>query len=218
MTTLAVVLALSYLVGGIPWGLLVVRWRRGLDLRRVGSGNVGATNVYRAIGLPGAVGVLLLDVAKGVAAPLLVARLRLGGSVPAEELLPMLAGVAAILGHVFPVYLGFRGGKGIATTAGVFLGLEPAATGWAAAAFLAGVLVTRGIVSVGSLAGSLVLPVAVWTLGVRRGAVRWENVGAAVVLAVLIWARHTTNLRRLARGEEKRLFAPPAVPRGGAAG
>jgi glycerol-3-phosphate acyltransferase PlsY len=217
MTTVAAILVLAYLVGGIPWSLLVVRWRRGIDLRRLGSGNLGATNAYRAIGLRGAVVVLALDVAKGVVAPLLVARLRLEADVPAERALPLLAGMAAILGHLFPIYVRFRGGKGIATTAGVFLGLEPQATGWAAAAFLVGALATRGIVSVGSLAGSLALPLAIWAVGARHAAVRWEHLGAAAALTVLIWVRHAANLQRLARGEEKRLFGRAAATRGGAA-
>jgi glycerol-3-phosphate acyltransferase PlsY len=206
MTTVVAILAVAYLVGGIPWSLLVVRWTKGLDLRRVGSGNLGASNVYRVLGAKGALAVLGLDMAKGVVAPLAIARLRFDAPPVGSDVLALLAGVAAIAGHVFPPYVGFKGGKGIATTAGVFAALEPRAFGVAFAAFALALAASRGIVSVGSLLAALVLPIAVWAAGAARGAVPWLHVGAAAALAVLIWVKHAANLGRLARGEEKSLF------------
>jgi glycerol-3-phosphate acyltransferase PlsY len=206
MTTVAVIVLLSYLVGGIPWSLLVVRWLKGIDLRTTGSGNLGATNVYRAIGAPGAIAVLVLDILKGLVAVIGIARLRVDPPALGADGLALAAGVAAIAGHMFSPYLGFRGGKGIATTAGVFLGLEPRACGIAFAAFGVGLAASRGIVSVASLLAALVLPVAVWAVGAARGAVAPLHLGAAAALALVIWIKHAANLGRLLRGEEKRLF------------
>jgi len=206
MTTVIVVVVLAYLVGGIPWSLLVVRWAKGIDLRRVGSGNLGASNVYRVLGAPGAVVVLALDIAKGAVAPLALARLQIDPPALAPAPLALAAGIAAIAGHIFPPYLRFRGGKGIATTAGVFAALEPRACAIAFAAFVVALLASRGIVSVGSLVAALVLPFAVWGIGTARGTVVWLHVGAAAALAVLIWIKHASNLGRLLRGEEKSLF------------
>ena len=206
MITVAVVLGLAYLVGGIPWSLLVVRWVKGVDLRQVGSGNLGASNVYRVLGAGGAIAVLALDIAKGAVAPLAIAQLRAGEPAVAAGTLALLAGLAAILGHVFPPYLHFRGGKGIATTAGVFAALEPRACAIAFGAFALVLAASRGIVSIASLVAATVLPLAVWIVGAARGQVEAAHVGAAAVLAALIWVKHASNLGRLRRGEERSLF------------
>jgi len=205
MTTVIVVLVLAYLVGAVPWSWLFAR-RAGLDLRRVGSGNLGATNTYRAMGARGALPVLLLDVAKGVAAPLLIMQLRLGPPTVAPDVLAALAGLAAIAGHIFPVYLHFRGGKGIATAAGAFLVIEPLACVSCVGVFALALVVTRGIVSVGSLAAAAALPGAVYVVAAWRGDARTAQTAVAAVVAVLIWCKHTANLRRLAAGTEKRFF------------
>lgn len=206
MKTVAVVLLVSYLVGAIPWSWLLVRLRRGVDLRQVGSGNLGATNTYRALGAPGAILVLVLDILKGWIAPAGFARLRLDAPAFDPALLPACAGFAAIAGHIFPPYLRFRGGKGIATSAGAFLALEPRALLIAFAAFLVGVLATRGIVSVGSLLGALALPFAVYGFQARAPQPNWGTVAVAVAVTLLLFSKHTSNLRRLVRGEEKRIF------------
>jgi glycerol-3-phosphate acyltransferase PlsY len=206
MKTVAVVLLVSYLVGAIPWSWLLVRLRRGVDLRQVGSGNLGATYTYRALGAPAAVLVLVLDILKGWIAPVGFARLRLDAPAFDPALLPACAGFAAIAGHIFPPYLRFRGGKGIATSAGVFLALEPRALVIAFAAFLVGVVATRGIVSVGSLLGALVLPFAVYGLQSRALEPAWGTVAVAAAVTLLLFVKHTANIRRLVRGEEKRIF------------
>jgi glycerol-3-phosphate acyltransferase PlsY len=185
-----------------------------VDLRQVGSGNLGATNTFRVLGVKGAIGVLALDVGKGAAAPLGFAHLRVDPPPCSAETLAVCAAVAAIGGHIFPVYTRFRGGKGIATTAGAFLGLQPAACGLALVAFAAGLLGSRGIVSVGSLCGAVALPVGVILLERRSPPVSAVQIGAALGLTVLIVLKHTANIARLRRGEEKSIFrrreAPPA--------
>lgn len=207
MITLGVVLLLSYLVGAIPWSWLVVRLARGVDLRQVGSGNLGATNTFRTVGTAGGLLVLVLDILKGWVAPAVFARWRFDSPLVDAGLLATLAGAAAIVGHIYPVYLGFRGGKGIATTAGVFLALEPLALAAAFAAFAIALAVTRGIVSVGSLVSSLVLPFAILFVEMRRDTAAWDRVALGAALAVLIWYKHIPNLGRLLRGEEKSAFA-----------
>ena len=206
MITLAAALALSYLVGAIPWSFLAGKLAGGIDLRRVGSGNLGASNTFRALGARVALPVLLLDIAKGLAAPLGFARLRIDAPPVDAATLAALAGVAAIVGHIFPVYLGFRGGKGIATTAGVFAALEPQAFLFCFAAFCVGFAMSRGIVSVGSLLSSLALTPAIWFVGARRGGVSWSHLILAAGLTLLIWLKHTNNLARLVRGTERSLF------------
>jgi glycerol-3-phosphate acyltransferase PlsY len=194
----------AYLLGSISFSLLVVWLRDRVDVRTLGSGNPGATNVLRTAGRWPALVVLLLDVAKGIA-PVELAR-RLGGSAEAQA----GAALAAVLGHVFPVWFGFRGGKGVATGFGVFVALFPLAGALALAIFLVLVFATR-IVSLGSIAAALSVPPVAWALG-RLG---WSappsgtTLGlAALVSAVVVW-RHTANLRRLASGTERRLGESP---------
>jgi glycerol-3-phosphate acyltransferase PlsY len=180
----------AYLLGSISFGLVVAA-RHGVDLRAVGSGNVGATNVGRALGRRAMALVLVLDALKGLV-PVLVARLWLG---PDD---PWTAGVAvaAVIGHCVPVWHRFRGGKGAATAAGVMLALVP----WAGLAFAVTYALLRKVTrrsSVGSLSGAVVA-VAV------TGWLEWMTpaFAASGVIAVLVWIRHADNLARLARGEE----------------
>jgi glycerol-3-phosphate acyltransferase PlsY len=205
MITVVTVCVLSYLIGAVPWSWLWAR-RAGLDLRTVGSGNLGATNAYRALGARGALPVLLLDVAKGAVAPLVCARLRIDQPLVSPASLAALAGLSAILGHIFPIYLRFRGGKGIATAAGAFLVLAPVACLSAFVVFLIALLATRGIVSVGSLAAALALPIVILAENAWRQTPQPALVAVATVVAVVVWSKHTANLRRLAAGTEKRLF------------
>lgn len=184
----------SYLLGAIPTSYLVVRLLRGEDLRRQGSGNLGATNLYRVLGWRYAVPVALFDMAKG-AVPVLVFAPRAGHG----EFTPLLLGATAMVGHVFSVFVGFRGGKGVATGAGVVLGLAP----WAFLAALAvwAVLVrTTGYVSLGSIVAALALPPAVWLLHPERRSLIW----IFGLLAALVVVTHRANLRRLLAGTESR--------------
>ena len=196
----AAVIVGAYLLGSISFSLLVVWLLQRVDLRTLGSGNPGATNVLRTSGRWPALLVLLLDIAKGIA-PVELTR-RLGGSTEVQA----GAALAAIVGHVFPVWFGFRGGKGVATGFGVFVALFPLAGALALAIFLALVVATR-YVSVGSIAAALAVPPAAWGFA-RLG---WTPPSSAVTLALaslcaaLVVLRHLPNLRRLANGTERRL-------------
>lgn len=191
-------LLLGYGIGSLPLGYLVASRLKGIDLRRVGSRNVGAANVYRTAGIVLALIVVAVDVSKGATSVFFASRMSPGSAAP------VAAGVAAILGHIYPVWLRFHGGKGVATACGVFWMLAPLATALAAAVFVVAVWVTR-YVSVGSLAATVALPLLAWVterpLSVMAG---------AMVAALLIVERHRGNLARLQNGTEARLHAPPA--------
>ena len=184
--------AFGYLVGSVPFVFLMAR-RRGVDLRRAGSGNVGAANVLRTSGVWAGVGAMCLDAMKGALAVLVAQRLATG---PAT---PMAAGLASIVGHIYPVWLGFRGGKGVATAAGVFGVLVPTALTIAGAVFVLGVWVTR-YVSVGSIAGATTLAAAAAASGAPESVI-----AGAAVSALIIVHRHRTNLARLVAGTERRV-------------
>jgi glycerol-3-phosphate acyltransferase PlsY len=192
---MALVITAAYLIGSVPFALLLARrWGSG-DLRRAGSGNLGAANVLRTSGVLAAVLVALLDVGKGAASVLLAQRLSGGPTAPA------LAGLAAVLGHVYPVWLGFRGGKGVATACGAFAMLTPVALAPALGIFVAGVWVTR-YVSVGSVLASAALPPMAYASGSSLAAVV-----AALAASALIVFRHRSNLRRVRAGTERRIGA-----------
>lgn len=184
----------SYLIGAIPTSFWVVRLVRGQDLRTMGSGNLGATNLFRVLGWKYAIPVGAFDVLKG-AIPVLLAG-PLAGASPLEAL---LLGLSAVLGHVFSVFVKFRGGKGVATGAGVVLGLAPWAFVAAAATWM---LITRlsGFVSLGSIVAALVLPPAVYLLHPERRPLLW----VFAALAAAIVALHRGNIVRLLRGTENR--------------
>jgi glycerol-3-phosphate acyltransferase PlsY len=185
----------SYLVGAIPTSYLVGRLFKGIDLREHGSRNLGATNLYRVLGWRYAVPVGLFDAAKGAIPVLLFA-----SQVSASELFALLCGVTAVLGHVFSVFVRFRGGKGVATAAGVMLALAPAALGIALLVWLALVGLT-GYVSLGSIAAAAVFPLAVLLLErPSRAEILWIDVALA---AGIIWL-HRANIRRLLNGTENR--------------
>ena len=190
----AVLVIVAYLLGSISFAVLLVRASTGRDIRAEGSGNAGATNVLRSHGKKLALLVALLDVAKGVAAVLLM---RLVTSNPRWA---AAAGFAAIVGHVFPLFYGFRGGKGVATAVGAFLALSPLAVLVTLALFVAIVAATR-YVSLGSIvAFALLPPIAGLFFHAPRAVVT-----AAGMTALLILFKHLPNLKRLARGEEGKL-------------
>lgn len=203
-------LAASYLVGSIPWSYLIVRLTQGLDVRQVGSGNVGATNVLRTAGKKAGIVALVLDVSKGVAAVVVSRALESPPGVVA------CAAVAVVLGHIFPIFLGFRGGKGVATAAGALGALEPIVLAACLVLFLA-VVGWKRYVSLGSVVVAAVFPVLLWVgqrMGWARGD-RWELLGTAAIGLIVI-ARHRTNIERLWKGTERRLGEPRTAPAGGA--
>jgi glycerol-3-phosphate acyltransferase PlsY len=191
------VLAAAYLLGSVPFSYLVGR-ARGVDVRKVGSGNVGATNVMRSAGRVAGLMAFMLDFAKGAAA-VMIAR-----AVAPQTALPAWAAVAAVLGHMYPVWLRFRGGKGVATGVGAFLPLVPLAAVAAFVAFGLVLLATR-YVSLGSIAGAITLAALAFLSGPSPAVAR-----AAAGLALLIVWKHRGNLKRISHGTESRLGRKPA--------
>jgi len=192
LSILVVVLA-AYLIGSVPFALILARRWGVADLRRIGSGNIGAANVLRASGMTAGVLVAVLDVAKGAASVLLAERLSPSAAAPE------VAGLAAIVGHIYPVWLGFRGGKGVATACGVFFMLAPLAAGPAVAIFIVSVWATKYI-SLGSVLASGALPPIAYATGSQT-----PVVVAAFAAAGIIIFRHRSNLMRLRTGTERRL-------------
>ena len=191
------VLVGAYLVGAIPFGLLLGRALRGVDIRQHGSRNIGATNAYRVLGPGIGLAVFALDFAKGFGPAALGARLAPAGWTPST--VALLAGGAAIVGHVFPAYLTFRGGKGVATSAGVLLAVAPVPTAIAAGVWGATLVATR-YVSLASILAAVALPAAAGVLDGPRSPVAI----AATLVGALVILRHRANIGRLARGEEPR--------------
>lgn len=185
---------LSYLIGAIPFGLVVGKVA-GIDVRQHGSKNIGATNVSRTLGKKLGFLTLVLDVLKGLL-PMAAASAILAEH-PAVDLYVSGCGIAAVCGHMFPVYLGFKGGKGVATGLGVFLYFSPFAIFISLLIFIGAVAFT-GFVSAGSLLASGFFPLWLYFLGADRVVII-----AAGIVAVLIWFKHHENIRRLLRGEEK---------------
>ncbi len=194
MTATLLILLFSYLIGAIPFGLLFSR-AAGKDVRQEGSGNIGATNVTRVLGKKLGILTLFCDVAKGFF-PVFAASILLpvGDN---WELFIGLSGLATVLGHMFPVYLGFKGGKGVATALGVFLFFSPWSILIALLVFVA-VVGLSGFVSAGSLAAAGLIPFCIWFLSGST-----STFLVAAVIAVLIWIKHRSNISRLLKGEEK---------------
>ncbi len=191
----------AYLLGSIPFGFLAAA-AKGIDIRKVGSGNIGATNAMRVLGKPMGVLVLLLDALKGYAAvawlPWLVLRFSNASTVDLETL-RIVAGVFAVLGHNYTCWLKFKGGKGIATTAGVFLALAPWAVLVGLVVFLLALALTR-YVSVGSIAAAIALPITVWIMPPH-------NLFLGIVttaLGIMAIYKHKSNIQRLMAGTENR--------------
>jgi len=185
-------IAAAYFIGSIPFALLLARRWGATDLHRIGSGNIGAANLMRATGITPGILAAVLDIAKGAAGVLVAERLAPAPSTAAA------AALAAISGHIYPVWLRFRGGKGVATACGVFSVLAPAAVPPALAIFIAGVWATK-YVSLGSVLASVALPPLVYATG-SPAAIVFAASGAAA----LIVFRHRSNLARLRSGRERR--------------
>jgi glycerol-3-phosphate acyltransferase PlsY len=190
----------SYAGGSIPFGYVVGK-ACGVDVRGHGSGNVGATNVARVLGYPLGVSVFVLDVGKGLLSAGLLPWLIAGEQ---EGLLPILCGTAAILGHVFPVFLGFKGGRGVATACGVLAWLVPLPTAIALAVWVTVAVWTR-YVSAASILAAVAAPVAVISLHNTELSPHTSEIVFTTLIAVLVIVRHIPNIKRLAAGTENRL-------------
>lgn len=189
-----ILIIVSYLIGAIPFGLLL-SIGSGVDIRREGSGNIGATNVGRLLGKKRGILTLLADIAKGFL-PMYMAGYLLS-AVPDKGVTIGLCGAATIIGHMFPVYLGFKGGKGVATGLGVFLYLAPEAV-FPCLGVFAATVAASGYVSLGSLLGSLTVLPVLWFFGEGE----WKIVLAFFVV-LMIWIKHYQNIGRLLSGTEK---------------
>jgi acyl phosphate:glycerol-3-phosphate acyltransferase len=199
----------GYLLGSIPTGFLVAR-ARGIDIRAVGSGNIGATNAMRVLGKPAGIFVLFMDALKGYAAvvwiPMIV--LKIFDVLTIDlEMSQIIAGIFAVLGHNYPCWLKFKGGKGIATTAGVYLALAHWALLIAVVVFILAVLVTR-YVSVGSIAGAIALPATVWIMSPNHLLL---GIVTTALGAMAIY-KHKSNIRRIMAGTENRLGKKSSTP------
>ncbi len=193
-----VLLLTAYLIGSLAWSVWIGRWMFGVDLRDHGSGNAGATNAFRVLGNQVGVLVLLLDTAKGFAA------VKLAFLLPTESqsvILMLALGFMAVLGHLFPIYVGFRGGKGIATLLGVIIALHAGAAMLSLGVFIALLLSTR-IVSISSMAAALSLPL--WLI------YRFKEPSEILIIfsfaiALLVLVTHRKNINRLLKGEEQKV-------------
>lgn len=191
--TRIIVVVIAYLLGSIPFGYLIVRRRIGADIRQTGSGGTGATNVSRRAGKTAGILTLLLDAAKGCVA-VVIAQV-----VSGDDWMVAAAAIAALVGHIFPVWLGFRGGKGVATAVGIFAVLAPIALLCAGVIFLAIVVTTR-YVSLGSIIAAVLVPVFVWFQSGLQPVLT-----AAIVAAALIVFAHRGNMKRLASRTESQI-------------
>lgn len=189
----ATLVAGAYLLGSVSWSVVIVKLLQGLDVRTVGSGNAGATNALRAAGKKAGAAVLVLDVAKGITA------VAVPRALDASPAVVSGAAVAVVVGHVFPVFFGFRGGKGVATALGALGTLAPSAMALGMVVFLA-VVAWKRYVSLGSIVTAAIFPLLVWIT--YRGP--WLLLASGAI-AILIITRHSRNLQRLRRGTEPRL-------------
>jgi len=194
-------IAAAYLIGGLPFSYWLVRWQRpGSDLRLMGSGNPGATNAFRVGGRTIGLVTLVLDILKGLVA------VELARVLGIEASLLGATALAAVVGHIAPVWLGFRGGKGVATATGGLASLAPGALAVAGMVFIVMLLATR-IVAVSSIAAALTLPLAAWVLMSPGPDAGWSVIVWILLISLLVVARHRANLRRLLSGREARLGA-----------
>ena len=197
----------AYLLGSIPWGIVLTRLCSSADIKRQGSGNIGATNVSRVAGPTLGLLTFTGDVLKGAVPVYLALRFAVQNQ-GANDLFLSVVSLAAFFGHLYPLFMKFKsGGKGVATTAGCFVILAPLACLMALSAFIIFLLLSRRV-SAGSLAAGIVLPIAVWF-----ATNSWEITGAAATMSVFIFIRHTENIKRLISGTEpkfkEKLITPP---------
>ena len=215
MINLVLVLSLSYLVGSIPTSIIVSKWGYGFDIRTKGSGNAGGTNVFRVLGWKSGLFVMLVDCGKGILATTVVAPLYWSSWLPASTIsalddytiIQMVCGGAAMVGHVWTVFAGFKGGKGAATAAGMLVGLAPTEFAVSGSVFFLVMILSR-YVSVGSMAGGTAFPIS---LLIRHNLLAHEVPGYKTLIffsigvAVLLIFSHRANIKRLIKGTENRI-------------
>jgi len=215
MINLAIVVLLSYILGSIPTSIILSKWRHGFDIRTKGSGNAGGTNVFRVLGWKWGVVVMLVDMGKGVIATALISRLFWDPTLPFYNRTPfddftiiqMICGGAAIIGHIWTIFAGFKGGKGIATGAGMLIGITPTEFGISIAVFLI-VFWAYKYVSLGSIAAAVAFPVSLFVrhniFGDEIHSYRTLIVFSFSVAVLLVYS-HRQNIKRLIEGTEKKI-------------
>ena len=205
--SILLLIILSYLIGSFPTAILAGKLLKKIDIRQHGSGNAGATNVFRVLGWRAGVGVLLIDMLKGFFPVFWLTPLLLSASIAMDSLFyyQILAGIAAICGHIWTIFAGFRGGKGVGTATGVFLGLQPLPVLISLLLFLIIVVTTR-YVSLGSMSGAVLLPITLVIKNVfTTDTVPFPILILAILLALLIIMTHKENIKRLINGTENKL-------------
>ena len=199
-----IILAISYIIGSIPTAIIAGKWLKKIDIRKHGSGNAGATNVFRTLGWKAGITVLLIDMFKGFIPVYWIAGL-FHQNPDTLIYLQLLAGICAILGHIWTIFAGFKGGKGVGTSAGVFLGLAPLALGLAVLVFVIIVWLTR-YVSLGSILAALTLLIILLLQKfVLNMFVPDILLYVCTVIVILIWVAHKENIKRLLKGDENKL-------------
>jgi glycerol-3-phosphate acyltransferase PlsY len=204
MERIAAAVILGYVIGSVPFSLIIGKFVMGIDLRQHGSGNLGAANTFRTLGGTSGVAVLLLDASKGAAGAVVGSLLWREGLPLGQTELMLLGGLASVCGHVWTVFAAFKGGKGVAAAAGMFVAIAPAAFAISLGVWLVVVVIWR-YVSLGSVVAGVVLPFSVFAT-CRNGAAGWQSVFvvSALVAILVVWA-HRGNLGRLLDGTERRL-------------
>lgn len=218
MVPITIIAILSYLIGSIPTSIIVGRMKRGIDIRQHGSGNAGGTNVIRVLGWKAGVFVIFMDMAKGLLATMVVSRL-MYGSLPFENKTPfddftvvqIIAGCAAIMGHIWTLFAGFKGGKGLATAGGMLLGVAPVEVAVSLGIFIVVFLITH-YVSLGSLSAAVSFPLTMFFReNIFMASVRGYNtlIFFSIGISLLIFYTHRANIQRLLKGTENRISRIP---------
>jgi glycerol-3-phosphate acyltransferase PlsY len=211
LTDFIILIIAAYLLGSIPFGLIIAK-AHGKDLRSIGSGNIGATNLSRALDRKWAIFCFCLDMLKGLIPMLVAARALSSPPTIAEIFLALAVGIAAVLGHIFPIYIKFNGGKGVATSFGVTLGLWPYYTVCAALAIViwAVVVLAKRYISLASIVASIAFPImlilAIILTPAWHFADLWPLLTAAVAIPIMVITRHTENIKRLIAGTESKVL------------
>ncbi len=205
MLSLIAILVLSYLAGSIPTSIIMSKLTRGIDIRDYGSGNAGATNAIRVLGWKIGIIVIIVDVGKGVLATLLISKLRIDPLPLSHNLVQIIAGISAVLGHIWTIFAGFKGGKGVGTAAGMLFSLYPIA-GLVCLCIFAVVLLSGRYVSVASMSAAVSLPIVIVILNRFFNAqISNELFYFAIFMALLIVFTHRSNIKRLMQGNENRI-------------
>lgn len=205
MINLLIMILVSYLIGSIPTAIITGKILRGIDIRQHGSGNAGATNVFRVLGWKAGLFVLLFDMGKGLIATVLLYKLALAPGFLDPVVLKIIAGLSAVFGHIWTVFASFKGGKGVGTGAGMLLGLFPQAVGVAVLVFIIVVALTR-YVSLGSILASLTIPVyLLFKVYVLKANLSPALMVLALLIPLLIIFTHRSNIGRLLKGEENKI-------------